>query len=89
MTGHFNSINKDYINNIMKITLTTINIGYIEQKTNINKLKIKLLICDEEITKTHMEIETMNCQGALSAIMSSGWKMISHSVINNKAQRFY
>ena len=51
----------------MKITLTTINMGYREQKTNINKLKIKLLICDEEITKTHTEIESMNCRGALSA----------------------
>ena len=37
------------------------------EKKNINKLKIKLLIYDEEITKTHTEIETMNCRGALSA----------------------
>ena len=36
MTGHFNSINKEYINSIMKITLTTTNTCYKEQK---NKYK--------------------------------------------------
>ena len=69
----------------MKITLTTLNIGYREHKTNINKLKIKLLICDEEITKTHTEIETMNCRGALLAIMGNSWKILSHTVIKSKA----
>ena len=69
----------------MKITLTIINIGDKEQKTNINKLKIKLLICDEEITKTHTEIETMNCRGALSATTGNAWRILSHTVINNNA----
>ena len=55
----------------MWIILTVADTCYREQKTNINKLKIKLLICEEEITKTHTEIETMNCRGALLEIMGN------------------
>ena len=41
MTGHFNSIGKDYINSIIEITLTTINIGYREQKNKYKQIKNK------------------------------------------------
>ena len=62
---------------------------YRKQIIHINKLKLKLIIRDEEVTKTHTEIETMNCRGGLSAIMGNAWRMLSHTVINSKAQGFY
>ena len=41
VTGHFNSINKNFINNIMKTTLTTINIVYREHANKYKQIRNK------------------------------------------------